>query len=142
MDKARTAGYWTTTAVVAFVLLTGGYADVTGRPETTAGVIAIGYPLYFVTLLGVWKLLGAVALLVPRFPRLKEWAYAGAFFNFSGAVVSHAVSGSGAQHLVWPGLFALCVLASWALRPASRTLGALSPRSRVRRPRTEPAAAR
>ena len=137
MATTRTLAYWATTAVVVFVLLTGGYADVTNRPETTAGVVAIGYPVYFVTLLGVWKLLGTAALLVPRFPRLKEWAYAGAFFNFSGAVVSHAVSGSGPQHLIWPGMFALCVLASWALRPGSRTLGTLSLRPRLPRPHAE-----
>jgi hypothetical protein len=89
-------------------------------------VLALGYPLYFVTILGTWKVLGAIAVIAPRFPRLKEWAYAGAFFNFSGAVISHVVSGSHIDHAVWTSLFTICTLLSWALRPQDRTLGTLS----------------
>ena len=120
--KTRNRTYWTATSIVAFVLLSGGLADLVHRPETVEGMLHLGYPLYFVTLLGFWKVLGGIAILSPRFPRLKEWAYAGAFFDLTGAVVSHAMSGDNTAHLVWPGFFALCTLASWALRPSSRTL--------------------
>jgi uncharacterized membrane protein YphA (DoxX/SURF4 family) len=88
-------------------------------------MVQIGYPPYVLTILGFWKVLGAIALLVPRFPRLKEWAYAGTFFELTGAIASHAASGSSAGHLIWPGFFAVCAVASWALRPQSRTLGVL-----------------
>jgi hypothetical protein len=75
----------------------------------------------------VWKVLGTIALLVPRFPRLKEWAYAGIFFNMTGAAVSHAVSGDASWHVIYTACLAVLTIASWALRPPSRTLGVLFP---------------
>jgi uncharacterized membrane protein YphA (DoxX/SURF4 family) len=116
-----------TTAIVAFVLLSGGAAELAHRPETLEGMAHLGYPLYFTLILGFWKVLGGIALLAPRFPRLKEWAYAGAFFDLTGASVSHAARGDDPGHLLWPLVFAILVVASWALRPESRTLGALFP---------------
>ena len=83
----------------------------------------LGYPSYFLVILGVWKLLGAIAVVVPRFPRLKEWAYAGVLFNFTGAIASHLASG-----FIEPGTLVYLVVmtgiafASWALRPPSRRL--------------------
>lgn len=119
---SRPHGYWATTAVLAFVLLSGGIADVIRAPATAQGVLDLGYPPIFLTILGTWKILGAAALLAPGRPRLKEWAYAGAFFNFSGAVVTHLSAGSEFFHVVVTGSLALLTLASWYLRPASRTL--------------------
>ncbi len=87
----------------------------------------LGYPLYLLKILGWWKPLGAIALLVPRFPRLKEWAYAGTFINMTGAAASHVACGDDVGALIGPILFAVLTLASWALRPQSRTLGALFP---------------
>jgi uncharacterized membrane protein YphA (DoxX/SURF4 family) len=127
MNARKAAGYWTTTTVLALVLLAGGVADLARVPATTAGVLALGYPAYFVTILGTWKVLGGIAVLAPRFPRLKEWAYAGAFFNFTGAAISHLVSGSHLDHVVWTSLFTACTIASWALRPHSRTLPTRQP---------------
>ncbi len=92
-------------------------------PDAVAGIVKLGYPVYFVVLLGIWKVLGAAAILAPRLPRLKEWAYAGIVFDLTGAAVSHAASGSAAGNVVAPVLFTLLALASWALRPESRTLG-------------------
>ena len=83
----------------------------------------LGYPVYFITILGFWKVLGAIALLAPRFPRLKEWAYAGIFFEMTGAAASHAVRGDAAWHVVVTLGFAVLAVVSWALRPPSRTLG-------------------
>jgi uncharacterized membrane protein YphA (DoxX/SURF4 family) len=90
----------------------------------------LGYPMYFFAIIGVWKVLGAIAILVPRFPRLKEWAYAGIFFDLTGAAIScAAVGGYGAYgfHVIAPLLIAGLTVASWALRPPSRTVGILFP---------------
>ena len=125
--KMKTIGYWTTTAIIAFVLLSGGAAELAHRRETIEGMAHLGYPLYFTMILGFWKLLGGIALLAPRFPRLKEWAYAGAFFDLTGAAASHAARWDGTAHLIWPLVFAALVVVSWALRPQSRTLGTLFP---------------
>lgn len=119
-NRAAVIGYWATTIIIATVLLTGGAADLMRRPETVAGVVALGYPLYFVSIIGFWKILGALALLAPRFPRLKEWAYAGAFFNFAGAVISHVVAGSAVGHVIWTSVFSACTIVSWAFRPHDR----------------------
>jgi uncharacterized membrane protein YphA (DoxX/SURF4 family) len=119
----KSIAYWVTTGLVVFAMFSGGIAELTRRPETIEGMKQLGYPVYFVMIIGVWKLLGSVALVIPRFPRVKEWAYAGIFFNMTGAAVSHLVCHSAVWHVVVTlGLAALAV-ASWALRPASRTLG-------------------
>ncbi len=124
-------GYWATTAVVVLELLVGGVADLIHGPallfvgDPVVPILArLGYPVYLLTILGVWKLLGAIALLAPRFPRLKEWAYAGAFFVYVGAAASWAARGDIGNFI---GLlaFAVLTLASWALRPPGRTLGVL-----------------
>ncbi len=123
--KAKKIGYWTSTVIVALLLLSGGAAQVT--LQNAEGFKRLGYPVYFMVLLGVWKLLGGVALLVPRFPRVKEWAYAGIFIDFSGAAVTAAACGSGAGHIIAPVVCVAILFASWALRPESRTLGTLFP---------------
>jgi hypothetical protein len=123
--SAKTIGYWVTTAILLFAMLSGGIAELMHRPETIEGMKQLGYPVYFVMILGFWKVLGSVALLAPGFPRLKEWAYAGIFFNMTGAAVSHAVCGDAAWHVVVTVGFAALAVASWWLRPASRTLGVL-----------------
>ncbi|NNH73114.1 DoxX family protein [Nocardia uniformis] len=120
--RAVVITFWVATAIVTSVLLSGGMADLLRRDATVAGMLELGYPTYFITMLGVWKILGALAILTPGFGRVKEWAYAGAFYNFAGAFASHLAIGSAATHLVWTAAFALCVLISWALRPTSRSL--------------------
>jgi uncharacterized membrane protein YphA (DoxX/SURF4 family) len=97
-------------------------AELVQRKENVEGMIFLGYPLYFMMILGVWKVLGTIALLVPRFPRLKEWAYAGIFFTMTGAALSHAVSGDATWHVIYTGSLAVLTVASWALRPQSRKL--------------------
>lgn len=125
--KTKLIGYWATTGILAFGLLAGGAAYLLRPPAIVAGMADLGYPLYITTILGFWKVLGAIALIVPRLPRLKEWVYAGAFFNMTGAVASHILSGNTLAEFLWPLLFACCALASWALRPQSRVLGVLFP---------------
>jgi DoxX-like family len=133
MDTTRTGmtakkiGYWVSTVMVALILLPGGVFQVTLQRQNVEGFIQLGYPVYFMVLLGVWKLLGGIALLVPRFPRVKEWAYAGAFIDFSSASVSCAATGGSAGHVIAPIACIAILFASWALRPESRTLGTLFP---------------
>jgi uncharacterized membrane protein YphA (DoxX/SURF4 family) len=123
--------YWTTTVLIAFFIGGGGLAQVAHVKGTVDGFVHIlGYPAYFVTILGVWKVLGPIAILVPRFPRLKEWAYAGIFFDLTGAAASSAaVGGYGAYafHVLVPLFLAALTVASWALRPPSRIIGTLTP---------------
>jgi uncharacterized membrane protein YphA (DoxX/SURF4 family) len=123
--KTRRIGYWVTTGLTVLAFALGGVTDLKGGKDIAAGMAHLGYPLYFAAILGVWKLLGAVAVAVPRFPRLKEWAYAGMMFDLTGAAVSHASSGDPIGKVATPLVILLLVLASWALRPESRRLGAL-----------------
>jgi uncharacterized membrane protein YphA (DoxX/SURF4 family) len=134
--NVKVIGYWATTAFAALELLAGGATDLAhGRTglvvgEPAAEVLAhLGYPAYLLTILGVWKLLGGIALLVPGVARLKEWAYAGAFFVYMGAVASGLVRGrDDPSTFIWPPLiFAAITMASWALRPPSRILGGRFP---------------
>jgi uncharacterized membrane protein YphA (DoxX/SURF4 family) len=93
-------------------------------PQVRGLIERLGYPQYFLVILGIWKLLGAVALAIPRFPRLKEWAYAGVIFDLTGAVTSQLASGLiDAGTLAYPIVMTGVAVASWALRPLSRRLG-------------------
>src|ERR1700677_3005964 len=128
--RTRTITYWTTTVLVAFFIGSGGASQVVQFLGNTHGVVPVlGYPMYFFAILGFWKVLGAIAILAPRFPRLKEWAYAGIFFDLTGAVASvAAVHGYGiyAFHIFAPLILTVVAMASWALRPESRRIGILS----------------
>jgi hypothetical protein len=129
--KANGIAYWTSTILIAFFIGSGGVAQVAQFLGNPHGVVPVlGYPMYFFAILGFWKVLGAIAILVPRFPRLKEWAYAGIFFDLTGAAASVvAVRGYGvyAFHVFAPLILAGLTVASWALRPESRKLGVLIP---------------
>jgi uncharacterized membrane protein YphA (DoxX/SURF4 family) len=92
-------------------------------PQVRELIERLGYPQYFLVILGIWKLLGAVALVIPRFPRLKEWAYAGVIFDLTGAVASLWASGlRNAGSIAYPIVMTGFAIASWALRPPSRRL--------------------
>ena len=124
--------YWATTSLIALETFLGGVVDLTHErtgvvsgPFVTQVVTSLGYPVYFLAIIRVFKIPGAVTILVPGFLRLKEWAYAGIVFEFAGAVASHAASGKWGDSIA-PLLLLCLAIASWALRPASRTLGAQS----------------
>lgn len=129
--KTKTIVYWTTTGLVAFFIGSGGVGQIAQYLANPRGVVPVlGYPLYFFAILGFWKVLGAIAILAPRFPRLKEWAYAGIFFDLTGAAAScAAVGGYGvyAFHIIAPLIITGFCVTSWALRPQSRTIGVLFP---------------
>ncbi len=118
--RRHVIAYWVTTGLAAAELALGGVWDILQRPYVRAVIDHLGYPRYFLVILGVWKVLGAVALVVPRFPRVKEWAYAGAVFNYTGAIASHLTVGDGALAVVYPAIQLGLVAASWALRPPAR----------------------
>ena len=120
--KMRTYLYFGTLGLFSLAMIASGVMDLAHPPSLLEAIRHLGYPVYVVTLLGIWKLLGVAAVLAPRLPRLKEWAYAGFAFDLSGAALSHLVSADGTDKVVVP-LFLLAIgLASWALRPASRRL--------------------
>ena len=113
---------WVCTALVVFFIGSGGLAYVMRVPDVVAGVVALGFPVYFIVLLGVWKVLGSIAILVPGFPLIKEWAYAGIMIDLTGAAVASMATGGAWWHAAAPLLIAVLVIASWALRPESRRL--------------------
>lgn len=119
---ARLVAYWVATVGITFPLVSGGVAELLRPAYLMDGMRHLGYPDYLVTILGAWKLLGTVVLLAPGLPRLKEWAYAGAVFDLTGAAISHLAVGEPLAKIVAPLLFTGFALASWALRPPSRTL--------------------
>jgi len=120
--KRKMIGYWICTVVVALCIGSGGAAQVLRVPQNVEGLTALGYPLHFIVLLGVWKVLGALTLLAPGLRLVKEWAYAGIFIDLSGAVVASAANGGAAFHVIAPIVLIGVLAASWALRPASRRL--------------------
>ena len=120
--RSHKLGYWAVTGMVAFAFAAGGIADLARSSEVLAGIAHLGYPPYFATILGVWKVLGAIAILAPGFPLLKEWAYAGIAFDLTGAAFSHAAMGDAASKVLVPLVLLALAAASWALRPESRSL--------------------
>ncbi len=120
--KWKVIAYWTCTVVIAFCIGTGGAAQAMRVPQNVEGMTALGYPLHFIVLLGVWKVLGALTLLAPRLRLVKEWAYAGIFIDLSGAVVTAVANGTEAFHVIAPAVLIGFLAASWALRPESRRL--------------------
>jgi len=125
-ERIKTIAYWVTTVFGPASFVIGGIIGLTRGAEMLSELAHLGYPSYFSTILGAWKLVGAIAIVVPRFPRLKEWAYAGFFFDLTGAAFSHASAGDGAGTILAPLVFLALVGASWILRPESRDLKVLS----------------
>ena len=128
--KAKQILYWTTTSLIALETFVGGAMDLThGRTNVFSGptvvdvVTGLGYPVYILWILGVSKIPGAITLVVPGFLRLKEWAYAGIFFELAGAAASQAMRGQ-AKDIIAPVVLLGVALLSWALRPPNRVLGA------------------
>jgi len=122
--KAKRIAYWATTGVLVFCM-TGGVFELVGAKTTMEGIVRLGYPSYIIPALGLGKVLAILAILWPGLPRLKEWAYAGIFFNMAGAIVSHVAHHDAAWSIVVTVSIAFVTLASWAFRPKSRRLGAL-----------------
>jgi hypothetical protein len=123
---AKRIGYWVATGVLVFCM-TGGIFELLGLTTTIAGITRLGYPSYIIPALGLGKVLAILAILWPGLPRLKEWAYAGIFFNMMGALVSHIACNDARWSIVVTATIAALTLASWALRPESRRLTSNAP---------------
>ena len=119
---SRPIAYWVFTLFITLAALWSGVADILHLQPLYGILLHLGYPSSFGVLLGVWKVLGAVALLAPRYPLLKEWAYAGLFIDYSSAIVAHSAAGDAAAALLGPFLSICALAASWYLRPQSRRL--------------------
>ena len=122
MTKRNKIIYWVATVWLALGMLSTGIVQLIKMKEEADMMAHLGYPLYFLTLLGIWKILGVIAILVPKFPLLKEWTYAGFFFAMSGALVSHLAVGDGAKDFFGPTLLLILIFVSWYLRPADRKI--------------------
>ncbi|MGN7457263.1 DoxX family protein [Paenibacillus pasadenensis] len=121
-SRGKAAAYWTVTLFFAAAMLLSGLGQLMRLEGNIELVRNLGYPLYLMTILGIWKALGVVAIVVPGFPRLKEWAYAGFFFLMTGAAWSHALDHEYGFPVFLPLAYAALAAASWALRPHSRKL--------------------
>jgi len=130
--KVKLIIYWVTTTLIVLETLAGGFVDLThGRTNVFSGPLVVdvvtdlGYPVYVLVVLGIWKIPGAIVLLLPRLPRLKEWAYAGIIFELTGAIASWLFIGGTGQAIA-PLILAVLAMISWALRPPSRTWSPLA----------------
>ena len=116
MEKRNRIIYWVATVWLSLGMLSTGIVQVIHLKEEVEMMTRLGYPLYFLTIIGVWKILGVVAVLIPKFPLLKEWAYAGFFFVMSGAIFSHLAVGDGPAEFFGPILLAVLTVVSWYFR--------------------------
>lgn len=125
MKRCNKIIYWIATVWLALGMTATGIVQLLKSKEGAGGadsVVHLGYPMYILTLIGIWKLLGVIAILAPKLPLLKEWAYAGFFFLMSGAVYSHIVSGAAILSALPALLLLVLTIASWWLSPADRKL--------------------
>ena len=115
----KNIAFWASTGLFALAMGAGGLADITGN--MAEAMTALGYPLYFATIIGIWKILGVAALFTPGFDKVKEWAYAGFFFNLTGAAASHFFVGDGLGGMLPPLLLLGLAAVSYTLKDADRS---------------------
>ena len=127
MEKGKLITYWIATALLAIGMLQSGIFAVLRTKQWIELVTGLGYPVYFLTILGIWKILGVIAILIPRFKLLKEWAYAGFFFAMTGALVSHLACGDhSVKGILGPLFQTVFVILSWYFRPVDRKIVSVS----------------
>lgn len=122
MNRATKISYWIATIWLSLGMLSTGIVQLLQMEQDVKRMTALQYPVYLLTLLGIWKILGVIAVLIPKFPILKEWAYAGFFFAMSGAAFSHIVSGSPLSEIFPSILLLVLTVVSWYFRPAERRI--------------------
>ena len=122
MKKRDKIIYWVATVWLSLGMLSTGIIQLIKMDEEVQSMITLGYPQYLLSILGVWKILGVLAMLIPKFPLLKEWAYAGFFFTMSGAILSHLIVGDEMVKSLGPVLLVALTITSWYYRPADRKL--------------------
>ncbi|CEJ69280.1 hypothetical protein BN1195_01578 [Chryseobacterium oranimense G311] len=114
--------YWIFTLWMALGMVSTAIVQLMKNKDELANFTNLGYPAYLMTIIGVWKILGVVAVLIPKFPLLKEWAYAGFFFVMSGALISHLIIGDTFGRTFPALLLLVLVIISWYFRPADRKI--------------------
>lgn len=123
MTKRNKIIYWVATVWLALGMTSTGIVQlIKMKEEVDKTSLGLGYPSYFLTIIGVWKLLGIVSVLIPKFSLLKEWAYAGFFFVMSGAIFSHLAVGDEVKEFFGPALLLILTVVSWYFRPADRKI--------------------
>lgn len=122
MSKRNKIIYWVSTIWLALGMVSTGIVQLFRVKEDVDFIIQMGYPDYFLTIIGTWKILGAIAVLIPKFTLLKEWAYAGFFFIMSGAVFSHIATGNSMNEILPAILLLALTVISWYFRPANRKI--------------------
>jgi uncharacterized membrane protein YphA (DoxX/SURF4 family) len=123
MTKKQAITYWIATSWLALGMVSTGIVQLLRmKEEVEKTSLHLGYPTYFLTIIAIWKLAGVLAILIPKYPLLKEWAYAGFFFVMSGAIFSHIACSDAAIEFFGPSLLIVLTLVSWYYRPTSRKL--------------------
>ena len=122
MTKRNKIIYWMATIWLSLGMLSTAIVQLLRTEDEVEMMTRLGYPVYFLTIIGVWKILGVVAVLFPKFPLLKEWAYAGFFFAMSGAIISHLIVGDEIKEIFGPTLLLVLTVVSWHFRSADRKL--------------------
>ena len=125
MNNRKKIAYWIITGLLCFCLL-GGIAQLFQVKQVVDGFAPLGYPLYFISIIGFWKTMAIIAILIPRFPLVKEWAYAGVFFAMTGASISHIAVQDSTFHIIVPIIISGLAFTSWYLRPPSRKINPLN----------------
>ena len=127
MSKRNKVIYWVATIWLSLGMVSTGIVQLIKMEDEVDMFTRLGYPIYLLTILAIWKLLGVVAVLAPRSPLIKEWAYAGFFFIMSGAIFSHFAIGDGGKDFFGPTLLLILTVVSWYFRPADRRLVSVNP---------------
>ncbi|MEO7800980.1 MAG: DoxX family protein [Ginsengibacter sp.] len=122
MTNRNKITYWVATIWLALGMVSTGIVQLMKRKEEATMFAHLGYPVYLSTILAIAKFMGVIAVLVPKFPLVKEWAYTGFFFVMAGAVLSHFAVGNGAEDFFGPVLLLAPTIISWYFRPAERKL--------------------
>ena len=122
MKKVNKIIYWVATVWLSLGMLSTGIVQLIRMEEEVKSMDTLGYPNYLLSILGIWKILGILAILIPKFPLLKEWAYSGFFFVMTGAMVSHLAVGDEIITLFGPTLLLVLTIVSWYFRPPNRKL--------------------
>ncbi len=122
MNRKNKIIYWVATLWLSLGMVSTGIVQFIHMDEEVAKMTTLGYPIYFLTIIAVWKFLGVIAVLIPKYPLLKEWAYAGFFFLMSGAIFTHLAVGDSAIEYFGPTLLLILTLVSWYYRPADRKI--------------------
>jgi uncharacterized membrane protein len=123
MEKRNLIIYWIATGLMSFGMLSSGLAQIFHAKEMVDLIVPLGYPIYLLYIIGVWKILGVITILIPGYKLAKEWAYAGFFFVMTGALVSHLASGDySLKGNIGPFMQTIFIILSWYFRPAGRKI--------------------